>query len=274
MSELPTPVSSKWLAAARWCLRATVALQCLGAAKFALGAGGQVFELLWDAPDVGGFGLSEATSLAVAHTAGWLLIVAAGLTLLRPCWPVLLPVALWQLLLAGAHTWLGGGFWAEVSLPAHATRILAPLALAIVDPWPARAPLSPARWEAGVWLLRGAAALTFVAHGLEAWNLNPVFLDYLIIAAERLLDFDLSQDAAETILRAIAAVDIAAALLLVARRWRAVAYYMAAWGAITALSRIVHGGLAAYPQTLIRAANAGVPLAVGLYWSFRRGRRM
>ena len=266
----PPPLSTRSLRMVRWCLRIAVAVQCVGAARLALSVGSPIFALLWHPPDLGGLGWSEATALAVDQLGGWLLLAAAGLTLVRPCWPVLAPVALWFGLFAAVDTWLGGHPFSHLALPAHAARIIAPLALIVIDRWPRRELLSRERVERGVWLLRVAASLTFAAHGWEALQLNPRFIDLLIGAANHLPNFELRQPVAEDMLRAIAACDFVIAGLLVTTRWRSVAYYMALWGAITALSRVVAHGWIAHPQTLIRAANAGVPLAVALYWSLLR----
>jgi hypothetical protein len=58
------------------------------------------------------------------------------------------------------------------------------------------------------------------------------------------------------------------AILIVVRRWPAVAYYMALWGAVTAVSRVVQAGVPAYAEALLRASHVGLPLAVAVYWQF------
>ena len=61
--------------------------------------------------------------------------------------------------------------------------------------------------------------------------------------------------------------DILFAIACVSTRWRAVWWWMAFWGAVTALSRIASFGLnIGWSATLIRAPHVGVPLAVVLYW--------
>jgi hypothetical protein len=147
---------------------------------------------------------------------------------------------------------LGGAPFASLALPAHATRIAAPLVLAT---WS----LPGARR----WILRGAVAITFAIHGLEALWLHPGFVDFLLIADLRLVGAGLDQHTAEILLRAIGIVDlVVAALLLTGRDWRPVLGWLAFWGFVTAGSRMVQGGEGALHHTLIRAANGGLALVL------------
>ena len=77
---------------------------------------------------------------------------------------------------------------------------------------------------------------------------------------------EVSQAAVEKALRIIGAVDVVLAGLIVITRWRAVAFYMAAWALIAALARVVHAGFGAHYEVLIRAGNYCVPLVIGLSW--------
>ena len=275
-----------------WTLRISVAIQCLGLAREALLFQTPIFGFLWSPPDVGGLGWNEAWVVWIHRIAGWCLIVAALLILIRPCWPVLVPVALWQLLHAVAKTRMGGDPFYEINLLAQSTRILAPLGLMLLDPWPRdRWPLDP--WPrrssslkhdlsskylsaknvvVAFMLLRIAVVITFAAHGYEAWQRHPKFVDFNIVVAQRLLGWSMTQDTAEATLVVIGTIDLGAAgLLLLGLRWRPVVFYMAFWGLITATARVVYAGSAgfsgAYHQTLVRACHAGVPLAIGLYWT-------
>jgi len=261
-----------------WALRVSVALECLGLAREAISIGTPVFGFLWNEPTAGGLGWSEPLALTVQQTAGWCLAIAALFALVRPCWPVLVPVALWQLALALSKTWLGGEHFSEISLLSGSTRIVAPLALMLLDPWPRRGDLSQNKLSGSFWLLRLVVAATFVGHGYEALRLHPEFVDYILVAARTLFGWSMSQRTAEVILRIIGTVDVVVAALLVAFRWPAVAYYMAFWGLVTALARIVcagEGGFSgAIHRTLVRMPHSGAPLAIALYWTLlRRTRR-
>ena len=261
-----------------WTLRISIAIQCLGLAREALLFQSPVFGFLWNPPDVGGLGWNEVRVVWIHRIVGWCLVAAALLTLVRPCWPVLVPVVLWQLLHAVAKTRMGGDPFYEISLLAQSTRIIAPLGLILLDPWPlnpwsrAAKHLSAGRVTGAFVLLRSAVAITFAAHGYEAWQRHPKFVDFNIVVAHRLLGWSMTQGTAEATLVIIGTIDlVAAALLLLGPRWRAVAFYMAFWGLVTALARVVYAGAAgfsgAYHQTFLRACHAGVPLAIGLYWT-------
>ncbi len=152
-------------------------------------------------------------------------------------------------------------------VPAEATvRWLAPFGLFL---W-----LRPTRWTRAArtmprlaeGLLRVAAAATFVGHGLKALWLKGEFLDFLFVASHRLLGTDLSQATAERLLHAIGIVDLAVASLILVRRWPAVAAWMTLWGTVTALARIVSGGLPNWSEAALRAPNAGIPLVLLLAW--------
>ena len=245
----------------------------------ALTYGTPINAYLFNQIEVGGLNLTERTAEMVDFTAAYCMLAAAAFTLLRPCWPVLVPVAAWQLAVALADCHLGGkqsfGVALSVSaveyaryleLPAHAARYVCPLALALLRPWPSNSSPPGTRITGVIWGLRLSASLMFLAHGVESLLLHPAFVDYLLVAAQRLLGWEMAQETAEILLRIIGAVDIAVAIALLGWRWRAVAFWMAFWGAVTAFARIVHGGWGSYDETLVRAAHAGVPLAVGLYW--------
>jgi len=162
----------------------------------------------------------------------------------------------------------------SLTLGEHAARILAPLALLIFCPIRRGVVISRRRIEMAVWLMRLAASATFLIHGWNAIQLSPHFIDLLIGSADNLLDWTLPQATAETLLRAIGMIDVVLAILVLACRWRVIAGYMAFWGIVTACSRMTavawQWGLA---ESLLRAANGGLPLAILLYWWYTsRGR--
>lgn len=249
--------------AARWCLRITVAVQCWGVAWWTFVEESPIFGLLW----FQGRGLSEAAALAVVRSAACLLMGAGLFTLWRSSAAVLLPVAAWQLLLAVATTYLGGAFLSGLALPAQAVRIVSPIALLLLErplPTALRDRVTP------IGMLRLAVAATFVAHGWKALRLSPNFLNYLFRASQRILQWELPQEVAETVLIGIGALDLLLAALLLTRRWKSVAFYMAVWGFATAASRTVHSGWDASYESLLRAANGGAALAIALYWNWQR----
>jgi len=186
------------------------------------------------------------------------------------------PLVLLQTFLATAMWRIDDGFALEVVwLPPQLTalfpyatqssRIVAPLALMLLDPWRAKRPLSRQRVDNCMYLMRWAIALTFFAHGIEAWHHHYVFTDLLIVSAQRLLGIELTQASAEQLLSLIGAADMVVAVVCVATRWRAVLWWMAFWGAVTAISRIVGGGWGTSMHAMLtRAPHVGLPLAVVL----------
>jgi hypothetical protein len=165
--------------------------------------------------------------------------------------------ALWLLLSALAQVVLGGEPFAFLAPLAHATRFGVPLALLAIY---------LGRERAAFGLLRWCVAATFATHGWEALQHTPAFIDLIILSARDQLDMPISESSARAFLTAIGWIDVGLALLVVGRRWRVVAGYMAVWGAITLASRVIALGAANWPETTIRTANAVAPLALLLHW--------
>ena len=97
--------------------------------------------------------------------------------------------------------------------------------------------------------------------------LDARFQDLIYGAGLRVGVTDLSPDSVENALVVIGVVDLAVALglLLPLRRLSlGCALWMAFWGFLTAASRTLHSGFEWCGETLLRAPNGGVPLAVAL----------
>ncbi len=282
-------------------LRWTVAVQCLGNAHWFLRVDETpLLSLMWGQADVGGWGWSESTALAAQQAIGWYTLIAAMLVLvgkkgsgticakhpsgrsgkwfLTPFsgW-ILWPLVMLQLSIAGAMCQMHLGFqpaphWLAPQIASlfpwatQAARIAAPLLLWMLAPDPFFR-LSPMRTQAGIGILRGAIALVFLAHGIEALSHHPEFLDLIIVSARKWPGWNMSEQVAEQLLTAIGAVDIVVAGLCLVRHWPAVAWYMAFWGAVTAASRVTAGGWAFHwHEFATRMPHAGLPLALALYW--------
>ncbi len=245
---------------AAWCLRLVVAIQCLGLAAHWLDGGSSLHSLIFN-----WFDHDDRVGPLLDTVLAWTLVVVGLATAVRPWPPALFGLAALLLLDAGAATYNGGTFMSEWTLASRAARIAAPLALA----WLMRNPKSeaPNRWiRSAVWAMRIGTAATFAAHGYKALKHSPDFIDLLLASAMNLLDWSMSQQTAEAMLLAIGAIDVIVAAMVLALPWRSVAGYMALWGIVAAFSRITAFGFEWWPQTLLRAANGGLPLALMLWW--------
>jgi len=184
----------------------------------------------------------------------------------------LIYVATWMCLLAVAQM-LRGEMYAELAIAEQAVRFATPFALFLLLLGSAERPGGLAR-IAGIILLLATVA-TFGSHGYVATQLHGPFVDLILLTDMRLTKFGMGQSSAEILLGTIGWADIIVAALLLLTRWRWIAVYMAIWGLISAASRMTAFGPVAWPETLVRAANAGAPFALFLIYTdfwFKVGR--
>ncbi|QDS94257.1 hypothetical protein FF011L_30360 [Roseimaritima multifibrata] len=269
------------------CLRVIVVIECFGlGGRYLFSSfetesdiyGWLYFDCHW--PETIAQGIDNAGSL-VTLIAGGLLCLTGVLMASRPSespppkivrridQAAALWIAVWMLLLAAAHM-MRAAVFAELALSEHAVRYIAPLALAVCGSagLPARSAAAPHlnRSRYIVLLLTVAAAFTFAAHGYKAYECYAPFTDLILLSDMQWTETGCTQATAERILVVIGVVDILAALILLIFRSRLAAFYMVVWGFVTAASRITALGADAWPETLIRIANGGVPLAILIYW--------
>jgi hypothetical protein len=162
--------------------------------------------------------------------------------------------------------WVGLNVFAAASL--HSWRpelvILSAAARAV-------APIGLLLWVAGKrreseWALRVGIALTFAAHGVEAFLFKREFVDF-VLESWRIVGVDLANSQAHGQLHAIALLDVTvAALILIPRKMQKTALWMAMWGGATALLRVVYSGFTNTPEFLVRLSHSTVPLALFLIW--------
>ncbi|TWU22254.1 hypothetical protein Pla52o_33100 [Novipirellula galeiformis] len=164
-------------------------------------------------------------------------------------------ILLWMFLLALIFMIRGDAF-SELALGEHAVRYGLPMALLVFS--------IPRIRFIGLWVLRFAVAATFMVHGYKAIQFYGPFTDLILLSDAKWLGSSVDQSAAERGLLVIGVIDVVAGVLLLVTRWRAIAVYMACWGVVTALSRMTAFGFNAWPESLIRVANGGVPLALVL----------
>ena len=161
--------------------------------------------------------------------------------------------AFWLLANAHAIGLNGGKAFAELAIPAHATRFGLLFALAILF-WH-----HPKNDRFIHWLIRISCGLTFAIHGWEALHLNPAFQDLLYFTA-RHVNIDLHEWGCHGLLRIIGIMDILLAFSVVSVSNQRVLIWMACWGLITAASRPVALGFHVWPEFAMRLPNAIMPL--------------
>jgi hypothetical protein len=283
MNPLAANQNSRLWNALIWVLRITVALECLGTwSWFVQWVENSFLHWLLNPTDVGGLHWNESTAMAVQWAVGWLMLLAGLFVLVRPCASVLGPVALVQLLIAVAmwrsddgftleSSWLSPQTTALFPFFTHLARIAAPLGLLLLDPWRVERhlgrPLGHRRVTLAIVVLRWAAAITFFAHGIEAWLLHPEFVDLLISSSQNILGVVMPQSLAERLLKIIGGMDFLIAIACISTRWRVVLWWMAFWGGVTAVSRVAAYGVdVGWSSALMRAPHVGIPVAVVFYW--------
>jgi hypothetical protein len=238
-----------------WILRIAIAIGALGLAARWLPSSSAIAGLLYLDHGWLGEGAAEAVDNGV-----FVVLAAAGLLTLTPRKRPALLIAGLLALLVSIATALRDAAWPVIVPVEQAVRYVAPLGLWLWFDRDGRP--RPDLDAMVVFLLRCGVAATFVGHGLEALHHNARFLDLVFAASRRCLGTPLAQANAEALLTAIGVVDLIVAALLVVVRWRAVAAWMAFWGAVTAASRMVHSGMGAWPETALRALNCGGPFAL------------
>ena len=208
-------------------------------------------------------GWPEAIAQRIDDAGAWLTLLA-GISVLVPGWRRIgrdaiacTVIAIWILAMAVTHS-LRGDVYAEWSLAETAVRYAAPLALICLTWKPDHRLARPI----AIGLLTLATAATFTIHGVKAIQLHGPFTDLILLSNLRWTNWDLSQSLAERILLTIGWVDCLVAACLLLARSRPILLYMMFWGFITAASRTTAFGLPAWPETLLRAANGGLPLVL------------
>ncbi len=239
-------------------LQGAIALQCLGEAQLVHQRGGPLSSFFFLKLE-----LPETICKGFDSLAAVLLLSFGLLVLINPKRALLRLLFGWFAAAAVMKAIMGGEFGAQLGPLTGALRYLGPCAL--IAAFDRKTKLT---WRLLAW---GTIAV-FVAHGIEALLMNPKFIDYLIVSADRVLAMRMSQATAQRVLLLIGGLDILVALLLLTKPSRALLVYMAFWGLLTASMRLIYFGPSlGYPHTLVRALNGFAPLILLLMWR-ERGR--
>ncbi len=245
-------------------LRVVVAAQCFGVAMGGLQDGTSVVadflmqDLGWQADRAANLDRMVAYGMAVCGV----------LTLLRPSWPVLLPVIGWMVASAFLPFTQEVDTVVRLSRWEHSVRWAAPVALLLLDFWPPRLKTYLGRCYFSLWLLRLALTATLVGSGgLALWqSIQGGPLLNLCAAATEQLGIGLADTSVRGTLGTVGAVNLGLAINVLLTRSRSVLFVTALWGLLTAFSRVIAHGPTAMPDFLIRIGEGGVPLAMLLYY--------
>lgn len=206
--------------------------------------------------------LADRAIIAVLTLSAWLMLVPALVKRRFLSW-IYLILGLYLIALSITKGINGGAMFAELAVPAHATRWLSCVAMwgwlfFINKKAETKDSLKPITW-----LLKVAIALTFAIHGYEAFCEHPKFKDLLYGAAVR-FNIELSESANIALLKIIGVKDIllAIAVLCFLPRWKWILLWMTFWGFITAASRPITFGDVGWCDALLRVGNGALPLII------------
>jgi hypothetical protein len=243
-------------------LRIAVALQCWGAAAawLVLREDFGLLPLLMRHA-----GLSTAALTSLLDKISWGLGVCGLLTLVRPCWPVLLPVTAWFTAIAAIGPLAGEPFRPAT----HAVRCAAPLALLLLDFWPPAVKFALGRAMAALIVMRLGIATTFAAQGCLALSQSRTggpLTTQLAAAIANIVPSSPAAGHAPAALGIVGGIYLGLAVGLLLVRSRAIALLMTVLGGLAAMSYVIAGGPEQWGQTLLHAAGAGAPAALFVYW--------
>jgi len=111
-----------------------------------------------------------------------------------------------------------------------------------------------------IWLMRIGVCLTFLGHGIIAFNVNPKWLLYLQTVG-------LTGEFAMQTMKFIGALDILIAISILIKPMKQVLYWCVFWAFLTALMRPLSGE--SILQFVERGANWILPLALVLLISIK-----
>lgn len=108
-------------------------------------------------------------------------------------------------------------------------------------------------------IIRFMLTLTFVGHGIEALMEHPKFIDFLIEGFSLMLGYELTESTAIQLLALIGAADIVLAIsgLIKPRAW--IYAWMAGWGLVTSLCRVMYFEWDGIFPMLLRSAHWALP---------------
>lgn len=204
-----------------------------------------------------------------ANYAAYMLIAYGVVTLFRPTWLVLAPLAAWQTGMAVALVVEEQGMMASLEAIEQAVRFTVPTALLLIDFWPPRIKPTLSFCLMSVGLLRIATAATLLAQGslaLYQFQQGGELVDVLVLSGKNLFTKTIEPGQAKLALAVMGVLEIAIAVSLISSRNRLIALGVVVWELLTASAWTFAYGIQGYDFTLIRIAESGAPLAMLIFW--------
>ena len=202
------------------------------------------------------FNLSDQFATSFDMASSIFLLASFGLFLITKRASFLLVPTFYALALPICQTILHGSFAYEYSLLSHGARIGLPLVLYLFYK-------GEQVWSIEKrFIIRLAISMTFIGHGIEALKEHPKFIDFLIESSSLFLGYELTEGSAIQLLALIGAADIVLAVsgLIKPKVW--IFTWMAAWGFITAVCRVVYFQWDGVFPMLLRSAHWALPVII------------
>lgn len=261
--ETPSPRGIRLVQAT---LRVGCAVQCFG-----LAAGQLHWHRPWPLFEALGpvYGLATDQLAHAQQITAYGLLACGLLTLLRPCWLVLLPVLILQCANALGPAISAESWWPWALTARWSAACVVPAALLLVDLWPPRVKPTLVLALSAISLLRLGTVATFAIEGARSllqYQSGGDFAGYLSQAVQRSFRWEMPAEMSRNLVGAAGAASCALALCLLVGRSRGVAVLCVLWGTALASIHTLALGPAGYDLTLTRAGDAAAPLAILLFW--------
>ena len=235
-------------------LKLALVFQTMGFAMEAFFYGSAIGKFFWLK-----FAMTDQLAFSVDRLIVASMLVLSLISLWKSYFSAFFAIFLYGLFRAFCIYYNGGSYSSDLAFFTQMARYTLPLALAISC-------LKMRSSLTFVWSIKIAIAATFVAHGFEALNLHPKFVDFIIKTFRIYLNVSVSEAACHYILFVIGAADILAALALLTLNSKTAVVYMAFWGALTAVCRILYDPTNGLADTLSRVSHFAIPLALYMFY--------
>ena len=246
-------------------LNAAVTITCLGYVYQFNTYSNKTFSLLW-----GVMGYSEQFAEVATGTMIVLLLLSAGCIWIRQTRYLALSAVAVYLVEVMSQSFLPAAQFPFVYPFEWALRYVTPVAAVLLYSKSERC------HKSAYMIMKVAISVTFAAHGVKALAGYATFIDYLLVFFNKIGFENLTEKSALMVLHMIGTIDIFLAqhlLFFKKSRTKYVIMWMAVWGLITALSRVVYGGFESYHEVLIRSTHFLTPLAYALMLNIKRPKK-